>query len=162
MNYDFDNLKKRYGLEEEENISSFDELDDIENDDSLYNELIPSSTYNLEDTIKFEKDVLEQINDVKPITISDSENEISEIFEDELEKTLEIDTFKLDYELEELLEPEARKKETKKRKWWHLPMSTANDHHLEHAFVNCAVLGFITAAMGSGMLLYIINHINPL
>ncbi len=156
MNYDFDNFKKRYGLEDDV-TSSFDELENVENDDSLYNELIPSSTYNLEDTIRLEKNTFEQIN---PITISDSDekDEVSDFFEDELEKTLEIDTFKLDYELEELLEPVKKEK----KKWWHLPISTANDHHLEHAFVNCAVLGFITAAMGSGMLLYIINHINPL
>lgn len=156
MNYDFDNFKKRYGLEDDV-TSSFDELENVENDDSLYNELIPSSTYNLEDTIRLEKNAFEQIN---PITISDSDekDEVSDFFEDELEKTLEIDTFKLDYELEELLEPVKKEK----KKWWHLPISTANDHHLEHAFVNCAVLGFITAAMGSGMLLYIINHINPL
>lgn len=81
-----------------------------------------------------------------------------EIKEDPLEKTLEIETFELDQEEKELLEPKIPKQE-KKKKWWHLPITTAKHHHLEYAFVHCSILGFITAFIGAGMLTYIINHI---
>lgn len=47
--------------------------------------------------------------------------------------------------------------EPKKRKF--LPWSVVDKNHLQVAFVNCAVLGFITYAFGYGVLLYIINNI---
>lgn len=81
-----------------------------------------------------------------------------EIKEDPLEKTLEIENFELDEDEKEILKTEAPKPEKKKR-WWHLPITTAKDHHLEYAFVHCSVLGFVTAFIGAGMLTYIINHI---
>ena len=40
-----------------------------------------------------------------------------------------------------------------------LPWSIVESHHLQAAFVDCAILGFITAAFGYGMLYFIINNI---
>lgn len=50
------------------------------------------------------------------------------------------------------------KEETPKRKWF-LPWTTDESHHLQNAFVNCSVLGFITMAIGASQLFYIITHI---
>ncbi len=170
MNYDFDKLKGLYELNDEPDnktsdvFSSFGELDEVENDDSLYNELVPSSTYNLEDTIRLERSVFDGIKEVSPTTDGLTPELLDIPKDNKLEDTLEIDTFELDNELGVLLEDhDEKKKEAKPRKkWFHLPITVAEDHHLEHAFVNCAVLGFITAAMGSGMLMYILNQINAM
>lgn len=81
-----------------------------------------------------------------------------EIKEDPLEKTLEIETFELGEDEKELLKTKEPEQE-KKKKWWHLPITIAEEHHLEYAFVHCSILGFVTAFIGAGMLTYIINHI---
>ncbi len=87
--------------------------------------------------------------------------------EDDMNKTRNIDLHELQTELskpeivdtiDKIYNGEPLNYEKPKRKI-RLPWTVANDHHLENAFVNCAVLGFITAAIGSGMLIYIINHI---
>lgn len=143
-------------------FSSFGELDDIEVDDGLYNELVPSSTYNLEDTMRIEKSVFmdkedsfDSYNDAFICQVNDElcDNTV----DSSLENTMEIDTFELENEMSELLEPSSTL--VKKKKWWNLPITVAEDHHLENAFVSCAILGFITASMGTGFLTYILNHI---
>ncbi len=78
---------------------------------------------------------------------------------DIMENTLELDTLKLEDDEAQMLTPPVKKEKTKKRKWYHLPITTAEDHHLEYAFVHCSILGFITAFMGLGMFAYIMNHI---
>ncbi len=78
---------------------------------------------------------------------------------DIMENTLEIETLKLDDEESQMFTTKTQKEKKKKRKWYHLPITTAKDHHLEYAFVHCSILGFITAFMGMGMFAYIMNHI---
>lgn len=141
MNYDFEKFKKLYNLEtnedKEEKLKNCSEQATI---DIFAN---------------------------KPQEDLDNNALFNELIEDEpdiMENTLEIKNFKLDEETIEILsldEPKEEKplEKPKKKKWWHLPWTTVNDHHLENAFVNCAVLGFITAGMGYGMLAYIISHI---
>ena len=77
---------------------------------------------------------------------------------DEMENTLELDTLKLTEEEEKELKGE-EKKEKKKKSWFHLPITTAQDHHLEYAFVHCTILASITALIGTGMITFIISHI---
>lgn len=155
MNYDFESFKKLYGLDDNKDVNSKDTLssevsvlDELENEASLYDELVTPNDLNLEH---------EMVYEVKSTPLAD-------IFkDDELEKTLKIDSFKLDSEMAEVLEPTPISEvKTKKKKKRLLPFTVAEDHHLEYAFAHCAVLGFITAAMGSGMLIYILNHMNSL
>jgi len=146
MNYDFEEFKKLYGLDSKDDSSITSESKE---ETSLYDELMTTNSEKI-DNLFLDSDAptpsIESIED-----------------EDKLEKTMEIDTFELDNELQETLEPPLIKEEKpKKKKRFHLPFTIADSHHLEYAFAHCAVLGFITAAMGSGMLIYILNHMNSL
>jgi len=148
MNYDFESFKKMYGLDDDKDENSkdilsseFSVLDEL--DDGLYEELSNDLEKDLDETPTLSEIMLEESDD-------------------NLEKTMEIDTFEFDSEMAECLEPEPVKEVKTKKKKKLLPWTVAEDHHLEYAFAHCAVLGFITAAMGSGMLLYIINHMNSL
>ena len=148
MNYDFESFKKMYGLDDDKDENSkdilsseFSVLDEL--DDCLYEELSNDLEKDLDETPTLSEIMLEESDD-------------------NLEKTMEIDTFEFDSEMAECLEPEPVKEVKTKKKKKLLPWTVAEDHHLEYAFAHCAVLGFITAAMGSGMLLYIINHMNSL
>jgi len=129
----FEDFEKMYGInntndEKIGNETMSSGFSKSDENDELYNELTPTSTCEIGNTAEFEA------------------------------STMEIDTFKLDEEINAILEPkEIEKKKTKKKKW--LPMTVAKDHHLEYAFAHCAILAFITAAMGTGFLAYIINHI---
>jgi len=155
----FQDFEKMYGMnstnDEKSNNdifpSQFEQLDQNDNDDVLYNELAPSNTYDIEDTAQFEASIFEQILGNTPPTRPIETNP-------NLEDTMEIDTFELDEEINEILKPKEIKKNVPKKKKW-LPMTVANDHHLEYAFAHCAILAFITAAMGTGFLTYLINHI---
>lgn len=148
MNYDFEEFKKLYGIDSKDDSSMTSETNE---ETSLYDELMTTSSE------KFDNLILD--NDVPTPSIESIKDEA----QNDLEKTMEIDTFELDYEMSEALEPPLIKEEKpKKKKRFHLPFTTADSHHLEYAFAHCAVLGFITAAMGSGMLIYILNHMNSL
>lgn len=158
MNYDFESFKKLYGLDngdkKDENILTpeFMELEKQENEVSLFDELNVYESNNISVPNKEIKKT--------PIPSPKKNNKVH----DNLENTMEIETFDLDHEMKKALEVAEEKKEEKpkKKKKFHLPMTTSKDHHLEYAFAHCAVLGFITAAMGSGMLIYILNHMNNL
>lgn len=158
MNYDFESFKKLYGLDNDDKKSEdiltpeFMELEKQENEVSLFDELNVYESDNISDVNK----------EIKKTPIP-SPKKINEVH-DNLEKTMEIDKFDLDHEMKKALEPTEEKTEEKpkKKKKFHLPMTTSKDHHLEYAFAHCAVLGFITAAMGSGMLIYILNNMNSL
>jgi len=152
----FEDFEKMYGINNtnDEKIgnetmsSGFSKSDE---NDELYNELTPTSTCEIGNTAEFEASIFEQILGNKPSNKTVKQDV-------DFEDTMEIDTFKLDEEINAILEPkEIEKKKTKKKKW--LPMTVAKDHHLEYAFAHCAILAFITAAMGTGFLAYIINHI---
>ena len=140
MNYDFEKFKKLYNLETNE---------DKEKEIKKASEPATMDIFsgkNLENNNALFDELIED----EPVDI--------------MENTLEIKNFELDNEAIEILDLGEDKKEEakgkpKKKKWWHLPMTTVTEHHLENAFVNCAVLGFITAGMGYGMITYIISHI---
>lgn len=137
MNYNFDEFKKLYNLETKD-----------EKDSNLKVASEPATMDIFSSKIEDESD-------------NSLFDELMEADSDIMENTMEIKNFKLDDDAIEILDLGEDKKEEKpkKKKWWHLPWTTVNDHHLENAFVNCAVLGFITAGMGYGMLAYIISHI---
>ena len=155
MNYDFESFKKMYGLDDRKSDDSKDDLsddfsvlDELDSGNNLYDELVPSN--NLSEEI---------VHEIKEESPTPSNGTLKNEFEDKLEKTMEIDSFELEPEMIEVLEPIPVKEIKPKEKKKLLPLTVAKDHHLEYAFAHCAVLGFITAAMGSGMLIYIINHI---
>lgn len=160
MNYNFDDFKKLYGLDnndKKEDILTpeFKALEKQENEVSLFEELNSSDTEALENNVTIPNKEIKKT----PIPSPKKVNKVHE----NLENTMEIDSFKLDNEISKMLEPVKLEEETpKKKKRFHLPFTTADSHHLEYAFAHCAVLGFITAAMGSGMLIYILNHMNSL
>ncbi len=86
-------------------------------------------------------------------------DELIDETKDPLEKTLEIKNFNLEEDELNILNIEETKKPEKKKKRKFLPMTTAEENHLQYAFVHCSILGFITAFIGGGMLAYIINNI---
>ena len=81
---------------------------------------------------------------------------------DIMDQTLELDTLKLDDEENQILMTDAKKPKDKKKRRFHLPITTAEHHHLEYAFVHCSILGFITAFIGIGTLTFIFLHIPKL
>jgi len=100
----FQDFEKMYGMnstnDEKSNNdifpSQFEQLDQNDNDDVLYNELAPSNTYDIEDTAQFEASIFEQILGNTPPTRPIETNP-------NLEDTMEIDTFELDEEINEIL-----------------------------------------------------------
>lgn len=109
------------------------------------------------------KDIFDELDDFegfedieKPVaTTNDCED-------DTLENTAKINT----YEIKELINKNIHKITTdvlsnkpEKKKKTFLPWTTDQDFHLQRAFVNCSVLGFITMAIGYSQLFYIISHL---
>lgn len=158
--YNFDEFKNLYDKERKEKDSTsdifdqeFGELDEIE----IKEDNNTTLTFT-EEAPKFhlEPEILE----ITPT------KQVNEEPEDEMDKTKEIDNMSL-AEIKEIrgqlaqagvinpIEDIYNGKTNDKPKVKALTKNT----DMEAAFVNCAILGFITAAIGSGMLLYILNHI---
>lgn len=92
---------------------------------------------------------------------------IKENEDNDLEKTLEIETLDLnvyldkDKKVEKPIEKVTNKvkKETKNNKKEEDIPVQEKDHTIQEYFINCSVLGFITAFVGAGWLINIINQI---
>ena len=82
-----------------------------------------------------------------------------------LEKTLEIETLDLNVyldknqKIEKPLEATKEKSNTEETPKEDKESKKEKDHTIQESFINCSVLGFITAFMGAGWLINIINHI---
>ena len=80
-----------------------------------------------------------------------------------LEKTLEIETLDLNFYLDKDQKVEKPEEETIAKEVKVVPeeikKKKKKDHTIQESFINCSVLGFITAFMGAGWLINIINHI---
>lgn len=125
---------------------------------------------NKESKIKDEvKDIFDELDEIdfkdtfdekKDFENDPIEPEIIGVSDPMFENTAEIEVLSLDSLNDDVIETTKEildDKPKKKRRF--LPWTIDEDYHLQRAFVNCAVLGFITMAIGYGELFYIICHI---